>query len=435
MTITLSEKQKTAIDKLKDWFLNHPERQQVFSVLGYAGAGKSTIVTYALAELGVDAHKAGGAAGFLAATFTGKAALVMTRKGTPAQTIHSLIYRVSDTSPQEIERIKSEIAALTARMSNLGSAERLFAESQLRSLELRLRDAHKPQFVLNAESILRDAKLLVLDEVSMVGRDMAKDLLAFGKPVLVLGDPGQLPPIKGDGAFNSDTPDVLLTEVHRQAAESAIIRLATAARQGDPIAYGEHDDFVWKMRRSDVGVRGLLNADQVLCGKNATRIWLNNAMKEASGFAHRYPTGGGEKVICLKNRNDLGVVNGMFLDLTDIEDDNCDPLSFSARVATEDGVMVGGNGSGAGEARYRIYKGHFDDHLQRDPERLDRDHHRKKSLIEATWGWAITTHRAQGSQYQNVIVVDDGWGANDLDRRRWLYTAITRAERGLVLLD
>ncbi|MGA7450039.1 MAG: hypothetical protein WBW73_01760 [Rhodoplanes sp.] len=236
--------------------------------------------------------------------------------------------------------------------------------------------------------------------------------------MLVLGDPGQLPPIKGKGAFNSDTPDVLLTEVHRQAAESAIIRLATAARQGDPIACGEHDEFVWKMRRSDVGVRGLLNADQVLCGKNATRIWLNNAMKEASGFAHRYPTGGGEKVICLKNRNDLGVVNGMFLKLSDIEDDKRDPLSFSARIATEDGVMVGGNGSGAGGAHYRIYKGHFDDHVQRDPERLDRDHHQKKSLIEATWGWAITTHRAQGSQYQNVIVVDDGWGANDLDRRR-----------------
>ena len=206
---------------------------------------------------------------------------------------------------------------------------------QLRSLELRLRDAHKP------------------------------------------------------------APDVLLTEVHRQAAESAIIRLATAARQGDAIAYGEHDEFVWKMRRSDVGVRGLLNADQVLCGKNGTRIWLNNAMKAASGFAHRYPTGGGEKVICLKNRNDLGVVNGMFLELSDIEDDKRDPLSFSARVATEDGVMVGGNGSGAGGNRYRIYKGHFDDHVQRDPERLDRDHHQKKSLIEATWGWAITTHRAQ----------------------------------------
>jgi exodeoxyribonuclease-5 len=189
------------------------------------------------------------------------------------------------------------------------------------------------------------------------------------------------------------------------------------------------------MRRSDVGVWGLLNADQVLCGKNATRIWLNNAMKEGCGFSHRYPTGLGEKVICLKNRNDLGVVNGMFLKLTDIEDDGRDPLSFSARITTEDGVKIGVNGSTAEADRHRIYRGHFDDHLERDPERSDRDHHQKKSLIEATWGWAITTHRAQGSQYQNVIVVDDGWGANDLDRARWLYTAITRAERGLVLLD
>ena len=166
-------------------------------------------------------------------------------------------------------------------------AERLFVEAQLRSLELRLKDAHKPQFVLNTESVLRDAKLLVLDEVSMVGRELATDLLAFGKPILVLGDPGQLPPIKGEGAFNTDTPDVLLTEVHRQAAESAIIRLATAAREGTTIPYGEHDEFVWKMRRSEVGVGGLLNADQVLCGKNATRVWLNNAMKQPAWLCRR----------------------------------------------------------------------------------------------------------------------------------------------------
>ena len=88
----------------------------------------------------------------------------------------------------------------------------------------------------------------------MVGEEMARDLLAFGKPILVLGDPGQLPPIKGDGAFTRDDPDVMLTEIHRQAGESAVIRLATMARQGQPIAYGEHDAFVWKMRRD--GGRG-----------------------------------------------------------------------------------------------------------------------------------------------------------------------------------
>ena len=69
---------------------------------------------------------------------------------------------------------------------------------RLRSLELRLDDIHKPRFVLNEQSIVRDARLIVLYEVSMVGAEMARDLLAFGKPILVLSDPGQLPPIKGD---------------------------------------------------------------------------------------------------------------------------------------------------------------------------------------------------------------------------------------------
>jgi exodeoxyribonuclease-5 len=104
---------------------------------------------------------------------------------------------------------------------------------RLKRLELRLCDIHQPRFVLNEQSLVREADLIVLDEVSMVGPEMAADLLAFGKPILVLGDPGQLPPIKGAGAFTDMAPDVMLTEIHRQAGESAIIRLATMARQGE----------------------------------------------------------------------------------------------------------------------------------------------------------------------------------------------------------
>jgi exodeoxyribonuclease-5 len=126
-------------------------------------------------------------------------------------------------------------------------------ETRLRSLRLRLRDIHKPRFILNEQSIVRDAALIVLDEVSMVGAAMARDLLAFGKPILVLGDPGQLPPIRGEGAFTRDEPDVMLTEIHRQAGQSAIIRLATLARQGRPIDYGEHDPDVCKLPRSSIG--------------------------------------------------------------------------------------------------------------------------------------------------------------------------------------
>ena len=110
----------------------------------------------------------------------------------------------------------------------------------------------KPRFALNPQSDAAHAKLIVLDEVSMVGEEMARDLMSFGKPILVLGDPGQLPPIKGEGAFTKDAPDIMLTEIHRQAGESAIIRLATMARQGEPIGFGQYDTFVWKMRKMDV---------------------------------------------------------------------------------------------------------------------------------------------------------------------------------------
>ena len=423
MSFTPSAMQAAAIAGIKDWFEKRTGEQQVFKVFGYAGSGKSTLVKHAMGELGL-----ADGSDVLYAAFTGKAALVMTRKGTPASTIHALIYRVSQATPAEIERIRQEIAGLKARLPGLPMHERLFAESQLASLQLRLSDCHKPRFILNEQSALRDAKLLVLDEVSMVGDEMARDLLAFGRPVLVLGDPGQLPPVKGEGAFTRDAPDVMLTEIHRQAGESAILRLATWAREGKSIPYGEHDRFVWKMRRQDVAPDQMLNGGQVICGRNATRIQLNLAMKGAAGFAGAYPGGGGEKLICLRNRNDLGLVNGMFLNLEEIEE--ADELSFCAAVMTEDGQRIGGE-----RERFRIYKGHFDEHVAPDPERERRDHWRKKTLIEAVWGWAITCHKSQGSQWPTVIVFDDGLGRTAEDRARWLYTAITRAEQGLVLLD
>ena len=197
----------------------------------------------------------------------------------------------------------------------------------------------KPRFAFNPQSDAAHAKLIVLDEVSMVGEEMARDLMSFGKPILVLGDPGQLPPIKGEGAFTNDAPDIMLTEIHRQAAESAIIRLATMARQGAPIGFGQYDRSVGKMRKSDVTPEQALRGGQVICGMNATRLQLNNAMRRAAGFGDGLlPTGPGEKIICLKNQNDLGLINGMFLTLEDMVDEGS--LYFSAMVKDEDGNPV-----------------------------------------------------------------------------------------------
>ncbi len=434
MSFTPSPLQARAIADIKDWFTNRTREQQVFRVFGYAGSGKTTITKHAIAELGLDAvdkEDETAKGGVLYAAFTGKAALVMTRKGTPASTIHGLIYRVSEATPAEIDKVKKDIAEIKATLAGLNPGARLLEETRLRSLEIRLADIHKPTFVLNDQSIVRDAALIVLDEVSMVGEDMARDLLAFGKPILVLGDPGQLPPIKGEGAFTQATPDIMLTEIHRQAGESAIIRLATMARECRPIPYGEHDAYVWKMPRDSVAPEQMLNGGQVICGRNATRINLNIALKQAAGFKEIYPSGPEQKIICLKNRNDIGIVNGMFLELSDVRDENENYLS--AVVRTEDGDLIGGTDEKP--ARHRIYKGHFDDHVQTDLERHRRDHWIKKGLIEAVWGYAITCHKSQGSQYPTVVVYDDGFGRTAADHSRWLYTAITRAEWGLVILS
>lgn len=427
MSVSLTTSQTRAIAAIRDWYRHRTHEQQVFRVFGYAGVGKSTITALAIEALGLEPMTPGGLGGVLFAAFTGKAVLVMTRKGTPAQTIHSLIYRHSEASPEEIARVTEELAALERDLPRMGVAERSFAQAQIAQLKLRLDHIHEPQFVLNPQSDLRDADLLVLDEVSMVGRQMAEDLLAFGKPILVLGDPGQLPPVGEKSFFTDAEPDVMLTEIHRQAADSPILRLATMARRGEPIPFGAYDDNVWKMSQRDVMPGQLLNGGQVICGRNATRRRINMAMKQAAGFAADYPMGMGEKIICLRNRNDLGLINGMFLTLSAVRPHPHNPRAFRAEVQTEDGVAI------AGEQDF--WRGEYDDHVALDPNRHRHEWATRRGLIESSWGYAITCHKAQGSSFGTVVVFDEGFGRSAQEYSRWLYTAITRAEHGLLILS
>ena len=427
MSFAPSPQQAAAICAATEWYRHGRRMQQVFRLFGFAGTGKSTITRHVIGALGLTPEGPGspGIGRVIFAAYTGKAALVMSRKGTPASTIHSLIYRVSEAAPAEAERAEEELADLRAGIGLMNPGDRAAAALRIRRLERRLARVHQPAFLLNERSPVRDADLVVLDEVSMVGPRMAADLLSFGKPILVLGDPGQLRPVRGSGAFIEAASDVLLTEVHRQAGDSAILRLATMARQRRDIPRGEHDPLVRKLRRAAVDPGELLNGSQVICGRNATRRLLNGAMKRAAGFPGAYPTGAGEKLICVRNRHDLGLVNGMFVELRDVSDEG--PPAFSAKLTTEDGEELSG--------RHLFYRGHFDDHLAFDPDRARRDRRQMGALVETVWGYAITCHKAQGSQWEDVIVYDDGLGRSAEDRARWLYTAITRAERGLVILD
>ena len=119
----------------------------------------------------------------------------------------------------------------------------------------------------------------------------------------------------------------------------------------------------------------------------------------------------------------------VLLKLLVAREDRCDPgdaFAFSAMVEAEDGLSIA--------ERQSFWRGGYADHVAFDPERGRREWQARRGLIETSWGYAITCHKAQGSQFPTVVVVDDGFGRSAADRSRWLYTAITRAEWGLVIL-
>ena len=418
MTFTPSDVQAKAISGIKRWFSSAKSGRgaSAYRVFGYAGTGKTTIVETTIQELGLKGKTA-------FAAFTGKAAMVMTRKGTPAQTIHSLIYKMDPEVMDYIARLEMDLE--TARMKRAPTD----------AIEDKLREAiSAPKFILkdsDDESLSR-ISLIVIDEVSMVDEKMATDLLSFRIPILVLGDPGQLPPTDGEGYFTQSAPDVMLTEVHRQASESAIHRLAMIARSGKFIPYGQHDEFVYKMKHGSLSPQQMSRSGAVICAYNKTRRYLNNNIRFSLGFTERYPTGNGERLVTVKNIKDIGIINGMYVGLSGVKETK--KGGMMATVVSDIGDVIGGVTEKGTPSVFPIYKGHFDDHICFEADRNYRDFRIKQSHVQCDWGYAITAHKSQGSQYENVIVIDEKFGKSRDDYQRWLYTAITRAERGLVIL-
>jgi exodeoxyribonuclease-5 len=375
--ITPSDVQWQAIQAIRAWY-REPGHPQVFYLAGYAGTGKSTIVAHAIKELRLSKVET--------ATYTGKAASVLRKKGVDAaRTIHSLIYM-----PEEDEA--------TGEVT----------------------------FVLAWEGDAADAQLIVLDECSMVDEEMARDVLSFGKKVLVMGDPGQLPPINGPGFFQAMEPDFFLEEVHRQAMDSPILRLATIARQGKPLPLGAWDDS--QGFRSAVLPHTADNQSnlyrpetQPLCGTHRVRWGYTGRIRRKLGLEGIMPLKG-EPVICCRNNRDAGVLNGQFGQLLLNPEALDDGVHWNLSVQMEDqrfpldGIA----------AHPWLFQQHYDTAIEK-PRRVYRGIH------EFDYGYVITCHKAQGSEWPDVTIVDDGRVFRE-NQHKWRYTAITRASERVTFL-
>jgi exodeoxyribonuclease-5 len=364
-----SPHQDQALKAVGQWLKAKPGvngTPQVFRLFGYAGTGKTTLARH-LAE------HADGEVKF--AAFTGKAASVMRGKGCRgASTIHGLIYRARE-SGEEI-----------------------------------------PSFDLWDDAPASKAELIIIDECSMVDAELGRDLLSFGVPVLVLGDPAQLPPIQGGGFFTEAEPDAMLTEVHRQAQDDPIVRLSMEIRAGDCLEPGRYGE-TQVIRKVDLDPERVLMADQVLVGRNATRRAYNIRMRERRGFTDTMPAAG-DKLVCLRNNRKKGLFNGGL-------------WSVKERGARRTGIMtlrlLPDDDTGARGVKVSVRPECFSGGI----EKLDWA--RRKPYDEFDYGYVLTVHKAQGSQWDDVVLFDESFAFLE-SRERWLYTGVTRAAKKLTVV-
>ena len=228
--------------------------------------------------------------------------------------------------------------------------------------------------------------------------------------------------MKGEGYFINSQPDVMLTEVHRQAQDNPIIRMSMDIREGRTLQVGTHGSSL-VTRSSALGRDRLgelvLGADQLLCGLNRSRVSYNHrirAMKGLHGVAKPWHPTAADRLICLRNDKDKHLFNGGLWNAEKIEDLGG---KLSMQVASLD------------EKRDPLKVEVFENFFNGTEQEIDWK--AKRGTQEFTFGWAITCHKSQGSQWDNVIIFDESGSFREA-KRNWLYTAVTRAAEQVTVI-
>ncbi|AGA64807.1 exodeoxyribonuclease V alpha subunit protein [Liberibacter crescens BT-1] len=373
----LSLQQENALKAVSRWY--HKADSPIFRLFGYAGTGKTTLARYFSEHIDGDV---------IFAAFTGKAAQALRARGASgARTLHSLIYR-----PRGSETVQDDHTGKTVIL---------------------------PTFSINYLSPVAKASLVIVDECSMVDEQLAQDLMTFGTPILVLGDPGQLPPISGSGFFTNHEPDFMLTEIHRQARENPIIRLSMEIREGNRITW-EDKSTVRMIHPTDVTSSMLVDADQILVGTNHTRRKYNKKLRQLKNFFSVLPDIG-DKLVCLRNNPEKGLLNGSIWKVTTLLPCSRENTGITLQVKDDHEDL------NTQPVTINLLKDSFENPTNTIPWT------RSKRYDSFDYGYALTVHKAQGSQWNKVVLFDENHAFKEM-RKQWLYTAVTRACEELILV-
>lgn len=373
----------------------HRDGEKYTVISGYAGTGKSTLVKFIIEALGVEQSKV------CYATFTGKAAEVLRKKGNKnACTLHRLLY---DHIP-------------------------LPAGGFFR----------KPKPAIEYD-------VVVIDEISMAPKSIIDVLFKHKCYVICLGDPFQLPPVdKDEDNHLLDHPHIFLDQIMRQAEDSEIIQLSMAIREGRPIEYMDGIS-VKVIDKREVSTGMLLWADQVLVGTNKERVKYNDEIRKLLGKGNLPEDG--DKVICLHNYwedfSETGdpLVNGT-IGYLQMPTDGIVSFPYFIKAPTHHFEVITA-GIKTDETYYEMEN--LDKNMLINGEKccdwrvayqLGKLKNRIGDIIprEFAYGYAITCHKAQGSEWNKVLVLEEKYPFDKTEHARWLYTACTRASDKLVLL-
>lgn len=394
--IVLTAGQEVAVTGARSWWGDITTRRArnrhamlpkpVYGIAGLAGTGKTTIVKIIVREI----QRAIGRELFVQYLGpTGKSAAVMRRKGNRgAVTLHRFAFIC-------LGEYKND------------EGEEFLAFQQRGALD-----------------VVPD--LVVLDEGSMVGAFELDTLVQFGIPIIILGDHGQLEPVNSKVGYDLNNADVKLEEVMRQAEESNIIRAAMFLRSGKQLPERKYDDFEVIIGYPDpeelAAYAGLDGERQIICGRNATRRSINAEVRKSLGFIGNMPKKG-EKLICKYNDHNRGIMNGEQFIVLEVP--RLDPEFDSSEAddgETERWIIKVKSLDDGREVMARFNPGCF-------LSKYESEDYKQAMKCIGAWdfGYAITCHSAQGSEWPEGIVIDEN--VNGCNRAKWRYTAVTRFSR------